>query len=88
MAAVTVRDVPVSPDRSAQPLPLCFCHWYFSPVPVACTVKTAVFPASVVTSWGSPVMAGAATTVRAADSLVRVYPPGCLSLIASLITQR
>ena len=42
------------------------------PSPVAFTVKVAVLPSSVVTSLGSVVMTGAATTVRAAGSLVRV----------------
>ena len=42
--------------------------------PVAFTVKVAVLPSSVVTSLGSVVMAGAATTVSLADWLATTVP--------------
>ena len=50
------------------------CHWYFSPSPVAATVKLASSPSVMMTLSGWPVMTGAACTVSAAGWLATTVP--------------
>ena len=66
MVAGTVRVAVLLPvagesDQEEPPLVLT-CHWYVRPVPVAFTMKLALFPAIAVRSWGCNAMA---STVRA-----------------------
>ena len=56
-----------------------YCHWYWSPSPLASRVSVTLFPAWTLTSFGCVVIDGFVITVRMAGSLVTL--PAALETI-------
>src|SRR5262249_56573131 len=79
---------PVKPDVLPAPTltqeePTSFCHWYFSPSPVAVTLNLAGWPAVTVRLVGWVVMVGGATNLNLSAVPVADVPAGGVTVTST-----